>query len=105
MMEDIQQYLNEQIGSVQNVDTKKITVSVDREETLNQLKINDLIVFSGINADQKLIGIITKISKKRIAVDEDDEQNEEIEYSCNFCNATLVGTFYKKFSPVKNNIF
>ncbi|WRK55183.1 hypothetical protein SD457_10450 [Coprobacillaceae bacterium CR2/5/TPMF4] len=65
-MEDIQQYLNELVGSVQNVDTKKITVSVDKEETLNKLKINDLIVFSGINADQKLIGIVTKISKKEL---------------------------------------
>lgn len=104
-MEDIQQYLNELVGSVQNVDTKKITVSVDKEETLNKLKINDLIVFSGINADQKLIGIVTKISKKRIDVDEDNEQSEEIEYSYNFCNATLVGTFYKKLSPTKNNVF
>ncbi len=103
-MEDIQQYLNELVGTVQNVDTKKITVSVDKEETLNKLKINDLIVFSGINADQKLIGIVTKISKKRIDIDEDDE-NEEIEYSYNFCNVTLVGTFYKKLSPTKNNVF
>ena len=104
-MEDIQQYLNEVVGTVQNVDTKKITISVDKEDTLNKLKINDLIVFSGTNADQKLIGIVTKISKKRIDVDEDDESNEEIEYSYNFCNATLVGTFYKKFSPTKNNVF
>lgn len=104
-MEDIQQYLNELVGTVQNVDTKKITVSVDKEETLNKLKINDLIVFSGINADQKLIGIVTKISKKRIDIDEDDEGNEEIEYSYNFCNTTLVGTFYKKLSPTKNNVF
>lgn len=104
-MEDIQQYLNELVGTVQNVDTKKITVSVDKEETLNKLKINDLIVFSGINADQKLIGIVTKISKKRIDIDEDDEENEENEYSYNFCNTTLVGTFYKKLSPTKNNVF
>lgn len=104
-MEDIQQYLNELVGAVQNVDTKKITVSVDKEETLNKLKINDLIVFSGINEDQKLIGIVTKISKKRIDIDEDDEQNEEIEYSYNFCNTTLVGTFYKKLSPTKSNVF
>lgn len=104
-MEDIQQYLNELVGTVQNVDTKKIIVSVDKEETLNKLKINDLIVFSGINADQKLIGIVTKISKKRIDIDEDDEQKEEIEYSYNFCNAILVGTFYKKLSPIENNVF
>ena len=54
-MKDIQDFLNVCIGSVQTVDTKKIIVSVDKEETLNKLKINDLIVFSGINADQKLV--------------------------------------------------
>lgn len=73
-MKDIQDFLNVCIGSVQTVDTKKIIVSVDKEETLNKLKINDLIVFSGINADQKLVGLVTKISKKRIDIDEDDEE-------------------------------
>ena len=68
-------------------------------------KINDLIVFSGINADQKLVGLVTKISKKRIDIDEDDEEYIETGYSYNFCNSTLVGTFYKKMSPTKNNIF
>lgn len=104
-MKDIQDFLNVCIGSVQTVDTKKIIVSVDKEETLNKLKINDLIVFSGINADQKLVGLVTKISKKRIDIDEDDEEYIETGYSYNFCNSTLVGTFYKKMSPTKNNIF
>ena len=41
-MKDIQDFLNVCIGSVQTVDTKKIIVSVDKEETLNKLKINAL---------------------------------------------------------------
>lgn len=105
MEKDIKNFLNVLVGSVQNVDTKKITVSVDKEETLNKLKINDLVVFSGINDDQKLIGIITKISKRRIEINENDENEEYLEYSYNFCNATLVGTFYKKLSAKKKNIF
>ena len=56
-------------------------------------------------ADQKLVGLVTKISKKRIDIDEDDEEYIETGYSYNFCNSTLVGTFYKKMSPTKNNIF
>ena len=35
-MKDIQDFLNVCIGSVQTVDTKKIIVSVDKEETLNK---------------------------------------------------------------------
>lgn len=30
-MEDIQRYLNQEVGVVQNVDTKKVSVSVDKE--------------------------------------------------------------------------
>ena len=102
-MEDIQNYLNQEIGVVQNVDTKKVSVSVEKEEILNRLKINDIVVLSGNNADEKLIGIVTRVSKKRIDID--DEEAEEQEYSFNFCNITLVGTFYKKLSSTKQNIF
>lgn len=102
---DIQQYLNQEIGSVQNVDTKKVSVSVEKEEILNRLKINDIVVLSGNNADEKLIGIVTRVSKKKVEIDEDDEENDEQEYSYNFCNVTLVGTFYKKLFINKENIF
>lgn len=102
-MEDIQNYLNQEVGVVQNVDTKKVSVSVDKEEILNRLKINDIVVLSGNNADEKLIGIVTRVSKKRIDID--DEETEEQEYSFNFCNIILVGTFYKKLSSAKQNIF
>ena len=102
-MEDIQKYLNQEVGAVQNVDTKKVSVSVEKEEILNRLKINDIVVLSGNNADEKLIGIVTRVSKKRIDID--DEETEEQEYSFNFCNITLVGTFYKKLFSTKQNIF
>lgn len=45
-MEDIQNYLNQEVGVVQNVDTKKVSVSVEKEEILNRLKINDIVVLS-----------------------------------------------------------
>ena len=80
-MEDIQNYLNQEIGVVQNVDTKKVSVSVEEEEILNRLKINDIVVLSGNNADEKLIGIITRVSKKRMDID--NEETEEQEYSYN----------------------
>ena len=99
IMEDIQKYLNQEVEAVQNVDTKKVSVSVEKEEILNRLKINDIVVLSGNNADEKLIGIVTRVSKKRIDID--DEETEEQEYSYNFCNITLVGTFYKKLLNCK----
>ena len=61
---------------------------------------------SGNNADEKLIGIITKVTKKRIDFDEnEDEQEEEWNCSANICNVTLVGSFYIKLGIKKRNIF
>ncbi|MBX5324472.1 ATP-binding protein [Streptococcus cristatus] len=102
-MAKIQDCLTTTIGTVQIVDTKKITVSVEEEGILNHLKINDLLILSGNNDNEKLIGMVTKVSKKRI--DFDEENDESIDYSYNFCNVTLVGTFYVKLSPEKENIF
>lgn len=105
-MTNIQDYLNEEIGNVQDVDTKKVVVKVQKEEYLNKLKINDLVILSGNNADEKLIGIVTKVSKKSIDTDNTElDEDDMIQYSYNFCSVTLVGTFYSKISPIKNNVF
>ena len=105
-MTNIRDYLHEAIGNVQNVDTQKVIVNVQKEELLNKLKINDLAILSGNNADEKLIGIVTKVSKKSIEFDETEiTESIPIEYSYNFCSITLVGTFYSKISPTKKNIF
>lgn len=105
-METLMDYLEDSIGKVINVDTKKIAIEVLEEETLNQLKINDMTIMSGNNADEKLIGIITKVTKKRIDFDENEnEQEEEWNCSANICNVTLVGSFYIKLGIKKRNIF
>ena len=54
------------IGIVENVDTRKVVVGVENEEVLNTLKINDIVVLGGSNSDEKLIGILTKVTKKKI---------------------------------------
>ena len=105
-METLMDYLEDSIGKVINVDTKKIAIEVSEEETLNRLKINDMTIMSGNNADEKLIGIITKVTKKRIDFDEnEDDQEEEWNCSANICNVTLVGSFYIKLGIKKRNIF
>ena len=93
------------VGKVVNVDTKKITVEVEEEDILDRLKINDMIVMEGNNADEKLIGIITKVTKKRIDSFEDDENLEDEIASVNLCNVTMVGTFFIKLGANRNNIF
>ena len=103
-MEKLTDYLIDAIGKVQSVDTKKIIVEVDNEEILNKLKINDIIIMSGNNADEKLIGIITRVNKKKIDI-EDSEEDDEEPVSINSCSITLVGSFYIKLGANRKNVF
>jgi Predicted ATPase len=93
------------IGIVENVDTRKVVVNVERESILNTLKINDIVILAGSNSDEKLIGILTKVMKKRIEFSEDMEENEEAFYSNNCCVINLVGSFYNKYGAGKENKF
>lgn len=91
------------IGTVESVDTRKIVVSVENEDVLNLLKINDIAVLAGSNADEKLVGILTKVTKKRIEPDEDGDEEER--YSNNCCVINLVGSFYNKYGVGKEGKF
>lgn len=93
------------IGMVESVDTRKVVVSVENESVLNILKINDIVVLAGSNSDEKLIGILTKVTKKRIDMDEEEQENEEILYSNNCCVVNLVGSFYNKYGAGKEGKF
>lgn len=94
------------VGNVESVDTKKIIVKVSEEDMLNKIKINDIVILCGDNANEKLIGIVTKVSKKRVnQLDEENEEYEDTIYSENYCMITLVGTFYPKFGAKKKNVF
>lgn len=93
------------IGKVENVDTRKIVVSVENESVLNTLKINDIVILAGSNSDEKLIGILTKVMKKRIDSPEDTEDSEEDFCSNNYCVVNLVGSFYNKYGAGRENKF
>lgn len=92
------------IGVVENVDTRKVVVGVENEAMLNTLKINDIAILMGSNSDEKLIGILSKVTKKKIDFDE-TEIKEDVVYSSNCCVINLVGTFYNKYGIKKDNTF
>ena len=92
------------IGMVENVDTRKVVVGVENEGVLNTLKINDIVVLGGSNSDEKLIGILTKVTKKKVEFDE-TEQTEDLSYSNNCCVINLVGSFYNKYGAGSENKF
>lgn len=91
------------IGIVENVDTKKVVVGVENEGVLNSLKINDIVILEGSNSDEKLIGILTKVMKKKLEYDEGEM--DDIPYSNNCCVITLVGSFYNKYGAGRENKF
>ena len=91
-------------GIVENVDISIVVVFVENESVLNTLKINDIVVLGGSNSDEKLIGILTKVTKKKIDFDE-TEQDEGIVYSSDYCIINLVGSFYNKYGVVNENKF
>lgn len=92
------------IGTVENVDTRKIVVSVENEAVLNGLKINDIVILAGSNSDEKLIGILTKVTKKRIELEE-EEAEEDAFYSNDYCVISLAGSFYNKYGAGKEGRF
>lgn len=93
------------IGIVENVDTRKVVVGVENEPVLNTLKINDIVILAGSNSDEKLIGILTKVTKKKIDFDETEQEEEGALYSSNYCVIHLVGSFYNKYGAGKENKF
>lgn len=92
------------IGIVENVDTRKVVVGVENEGVLNTLKINDIVVLGGSNSDEKLIGILIKVTKKKVELDETG-QEEDVLYSNNCCVINLVGSFYNKYGAGSENKF
>lgn len=92
------------IGIVENVDTRKVVVGVENEAVLNTLKINDIVILAGSNTDEKLVGILTKVTKKKIDFEETGREEEAL-YSNNCCVINLVGSFYNKYGAGKENKF
>lgn len=60
-------------------------------------------MLSGNNADERLIGIITKVTKKLIDIDGDNKENEQnMLFSENIAVISLVGTFYEIYQGQRN---
>lgn len=107
MTENINAFLTpiNSIGKVESVDTRKVVVTVENESVLNLLKINDIVILSGNNSDEKLIGILTKVTKKRVENESENSEDDIELYSNNCCVVILVGTFYNKYGVSKGSKF
>lgn len=94
--------INDSIGKVLSVDTGTVVISVENEDLLNSMQVNQIIEISSTKTNEKIIGLISKIMRKGLnnGIDENDEANL-IE---NFLKVNLVGTKHSKIGD-KENIF
>lgn len=96
----------EPFGIVESVDTSKIIVVVD-EDRINRLQINQLVAIQSPKAGQTLIGLISRITRKRCyisSLDLDDEKDAQEESIENLCSILLIGTLLQR-EGVSSNVF
>lgn len=90
------------IGSVFSVDTGTVIISVDKDELLNSVQVNQIIEITSTKTNEKIIGLISKIMRKG-QTDEIDKDSESFSVE-NLLKANLIGTLYTKYGE-KTNVF
>jgi hypothetical protein len=90
------------LGKVQGVDTGNVTIIVENESILNNVQVNQIVQIRSTKTGEKIIGLISKISRKAISDKlTDDEPQMLLE---NILKVNLVGTLLTK-EGVEKNIF
>ncbi len=90
------------IGKVLSVDTGTVVISVENEDLLNSMQVNQIIEISSTKTNEKIVGLISKIMRRGLTngIDEGDESNI-VE---NMLKVNLVGTMNLKLGE-KTNVF
>lgn len=89
----------EKLGTIQSVDTGTVTIQIEKEETLNNLQVNQLLTIRSTNSGEKIIALIGKIMRKAIETIEDKSQEIIVE---NLIKAQLIGTWHNQIGVEKN---
>ncbi len=90
------------IGKVLSVDTGTVIISVENEDLLNRVQVNQIIEISSTRTNEKIIGMISKIMRRGIENGIDSESETMVVE--NLLKINLVGTLFKKLGT-KNNVF
>lgn len=88
------------IGKVQSVDTGNVTISVEKEELLNSVQINQIVAIDSTKVNERIIGLITKIMRKA-STDKIDEGDVEVPIE-NVIKVVLVGTLIGRVGTERN---
>ena len=90
------------LGKVLSVDTATVLVEVSEPEHLRRLQVNRLVVLRSSRLGQHLIGLITQVTRKRLATNIEDEESDPEEL--NLCKVALIGTLMDRDGD-KSNVF
>lgn len=88
------------IGTVLSVDTGTVIISVEKEDLLNSVQVNQIVEIASTKTNEKIIGLISKIMRKGVAEGIDD--NSESIVIENLLKINLVGTLYEKLGDIEN---
>jgi len=93
----------EALGTVASVDTSTVIITVEDSDKLKRLQVNRLVVLQSSKPGQHLIGLISQVTRKKIAIIQagsDEQQTEEQ----NLCKVSLIGSLLD-IDGLKKNVF
>lgn len=94
---------DEALGKVISVDTGNVIVEVGDVEQLKRLQVNHLAVLQSSRPGQHLIGLITQVTRKKIAdTSVSMEGEEEVPNEQNLCKLSLIGTLLVRHGAQRN---
>lgn len=91
------------LGTVSSVDTATVIVAVEDSEQLKRLQVNRLAVLQSSKPGQHLIGLISQVTRKRLA-EAHDESSEDEPSEQNLCKVALIGSLLDA-DGVRRNVF
>lgn len=89
------------LGTIQSVDTNLVNISIEDNDILNSLQVNQLLWIRSNNTGEKIIAIIHKIMRKMVDSTEENGEDFNVE---NIVKASMIGTWFDKIG-IKENIF
>ncbi|RBO83453.1 ATP-binding protein [Marinomonas aquiplantarum] len=92
------------LGKVSTVDTTTVIVDVFNLEQLKRLQVNRLVVLQSSKPGQHLIGLINKVTRKKLDSNLIDEDIEDQATEQNLCRISLIGTLLDRDGE-RQNVF
>ncbi|MGN7503705.1 MAG: ATP-binding protein [Alphaproteobacteria bacterium] len=90
------------LGQVSYVDTASVVVDVSNLEQLKKLQVNRLAVLQSSRPGQHLVGLINKVTRKKIDAEESDDGIDSQVSEQNLCKISMIGTLLDRDGEDEN---